>query len=88
MFRLCRETGINFFDCANIYAAGRSEEILGRLIRDCRDELVITSKVYFPDGAGRQRARALRAAISCTRSKPASEALGHRPHRRLFHPSL
>lgn len=50
MFRRCREAGINFFDCANVYAGGRSEEILGRLIADCRDEVVITSKVYYPTG--------------------------------------
>jgi len=45
MFHRCREVGINFFDCANVYAGGRSEEILGRLIADCRDEIVLTSKV-------------------------------------------
>ena len=45
MFKRCREVGINVFDCANVYAAGRSEEILGKLIADCRDELVITTKV-------------------------------------------
>ena len=50
MFRRCRDAGINFFDCANIYSQGRAEEILGRLIRDCRDELVITSKVFAPMG--------------------------------------
>jgi aryl-alcohol dehydrogenase-like predicted oxidoreductase len=50
MFRRCREVGINFFDCANVYEDGRSEEILGALIQDCRDEVVITSKVYFPMG--------------------------------------
>ncbi len=47
MFARCREAGINFFDCANVYSQGRAEEILGRLIKDCRDELVITSKVGF-----------------------------------------
>ena len=50
MFHRCREVGINFFDTANVYNDGRSEEILGRLISDCRDELVITSKVHFPTG--------------------------------------
>ena len=45
MFHRCREVGINFFDCANVYAGGRSEEILGRLIADCRDEIILTSKV-------------------------------------------
>lgn len=46
MFKRCRDAGINFFDCANVYARGRSEEILGKLIAGSRDELVITSKVY------------------------------------------
>lgn len=50
MFQYCRDQGINFFDCANVYENGASEEILGRLIRDCRQEVVITSKVYFPTG--------------------------------------
>jgi aryl-alcohol dehydrogenase-like predicted oxidoreductase len=46
IYRRCRETGINFFDCANTYAGGRSEEILGRLIKGEREQLVITTKVY------------------------------------------
>jgi len=52
MFNRCREIGINFFDCANVYGGGRSEKILGRLIADCRDELVITSKVWGAMGKG------------------------------------
>lgn len=50
MFNRCREAGINFFDCANSYAGGRSEEILGRLIAPCREEVIITSKVYSQTG--------------------------------------
>jgi aryl-alcohol dehydrogenase-like predicted oxidoreductase len=50
MFHRCREAGINFFDCANVYAGGRSEEILGQLIADCRDEIVLTSKVGVQTG--------------------------------------
>ncbi len=50
MFNRCRDAGINFFDCADVYAGGRSEEILGRLIAGSRDALVITSKVNFPTG--------------------------------------
>jgi aryl-alcohol dehydrogenase-like predicted oxidoreductase len=50
MFHRCREAGINFFDCANVYAGGRSEEILGKLIADCRDEIVLTSKVGVSAG--------------------------------------
>lgn len=48
MFHCCREAGINFFDCANVYQHGVAEEILGRLIANCRDEVVIASKFYFP----------------------------------------
>jgi len=50
MFHRCREAGINFFDCANVYQSGRAEEILGRLIADCRDAVIVTSKVHFPTG--------------------------------------
>jgi aryl-alcohol dehydrogenase-like predicted oxidoreductase len=52
MFHRCRDLGINFFDCANVYSGGRSEEILGELMADCRDDLVITSKVASAMGEG------------------------------------
>jgi aryl-alcohol dehydrogenase-like predicted oxidoreductase len=45
MFQRCREVGINFFDAADVYNQGRAEEILGRLIANCRDDIVLTSKV-------------------------------------------
>jgi aryl-alcohol dehydrogenase (NADP+) len=46
------ELGINFFDTANIYSFGLSEEITGRALRDFarRDEVVIATKVFFPVG--------------------------------------
>jgi aryl-alcohol dehydrogenase-like predicted oxidoreductase len=50
LFQRCREAGINFFDCANSYSKGRAEEILGRLIAGCRDELIITSKAFATTG--------------------------------------
>ena len=42
------ELGINFFDTANIYSIGRSEEIVGRALKDFakRDEVVIATKVH------------------------------------------
>src|SRR5271169_6337426 len=56
------EAGINFFDTANRYSLGNSEEILGRAIRDFarRDEVVIATKVYGrmrpgPNGGGLSR---------------------------------
>ena len=51
MYRACREAGINFFDCANVCNGGTSEEILGRLMADERDNLVITSKCTQPAGS-------------------------------------
>ena len=50
MFRACREAGINYFDTADQYNKGRSEEILGELIRGQRDDLVIATKCYNPTG--------------------------------------
>lgn len=46
------DLGINFFDTANCYSAGTSEEYLGRAIRNNvpRDKVVLASKVYFNDG--------------------------------------
>lgn len=52
LYAACRDAGINFFDCANVYSGGRAEEILGRLIARERDQLVLTSKVYGPMGTG------------------------------------
>lgn len=50
MFRRCRDVGINFFDCANVYANGESEVLLGQFAASCRDALVLTSKVCMPRG--------------------------------------
>ena len=56
------EAGINFFDTANVYSDGTSEEILGRALKDFsrRDEVVIATKVHGrmrpgPNGAGLSR---------------------------------
>jgi aryl-alcohol dehydrogenase-like predicted oxidoreductase len=50
MYKSCRDAGINFFDCADQYAKGKSEEILGRLMKGHRDALVITTKCFGPTG--------------------------------------
>jgi len=56
------ELGINFFDTANVYSDGTSEEIVGRALKEFarRDEVVIATKVFFrmhqgPNGAGLSR---------------------------------
>jgi len=61
-FRRAIELGINFFDIANVYSAGTSEEITGRALRDFanRDEVVIATKVHGvmrpgPNGGGLSR---------------------------------
>jgi aryl-alcohol dehydrogenase-like predicted oxidoreductase len=48
--RRALELGINFFDTANTYSDGTSEEITGRALRDFakRDEIVVATKVFFP----------------------------------------
>ncbi|MCP5149203.1 MAG: aldo/keto reductase [Ectothiorhodospiraceae bacterium] len=53
MYAACRDAGINFFDTANGYSQGRSEEILGRLMAGHRDDLVIATKCYNPQGEDR-----------------------------------
>ena len=50
MYAACREKGVNFFDCANVYNGGKAEEILGRLTAHERNDLVITSKCFFSTG--------------------------------------
>jgi len=62
LIRQAVEAGINFFDTANVYSAGTSEEIVGRALRDFdrRDEFVIATKVHGrmhdgPNGAGLSR---------------------------------
>ncbi|WP_252312854.1 aldo/keto reductase [Sinobaca sp. H24] len=51
MFNRCREAGINFFDTANNYNDSRAEEILGGFIAECRNEIVLTTKVANPTGS-------------------------------------
>lgn len=52
MYRACREAGVNCFDTADVYNGGASEEILGALIREERDRIVLASKAFFPTGKG------------------------------------
>ncbi|RYY30555.1 MAG: aldo/keto reductase [Sphingobacteriaceae bacterium] len=48
------ELGINFFDTADVYSAGASEEVVGKALRDFakRDEVVLATKVFNPMGPG------------------------------------
>ncbi|AJG22734.1 aldo/keto reductase [Cupriavidus basilensis] len=69
LIRQAIEAGINFFDTANVYSDGTSEEIVGRALKDfaSRDDVVIATKVHGrmrpgPNGAGLSR-RAILAEI-------------------------
>ena len=50
IFRRAMESGINFFDTANMYSAGSSEEIVGKLLKEFtrREDVVVATKVYYP----------------------------------------
>ncbi len=54
IFRAAIEKGIFYFDCADIYGLGASEEIVGRLLREMlpREEYVVTTKISMPMGRG------------------------------------
>lgn len=52
LYAACRDAGIDFFDCADVYSAGRAEEILGRLMAHERDRVVVTSKFGHRNAAG------------------------------------
>ena len=62
LFRKAWEAGINFFDTANVYAEGTSEEITGTILKELapRDEIVLATKVFGrmrpgPNGQGLSR---------------------------------
>jgi 1-deoxyxylulose-5-phosphate synthase len=55
IIRKALDSGITFFDTADVYSMGRSEEILGRALKDfgvARDDVVIATKAFFPVGPG------------------------------------
>ncbi len=64
IFKRAIDLGINYFDTANVYQMGSSEEITGKLVREFglnRDEIVVATKVHFdmrpgrPNGGGSSR---------------------------------
>src|SRR6266704_1815317 len=78
-FRRAIEAGINFFDTADVYSAGSSEEITGRALRDFarREEIVLATKVHGrmrpgPNGAGLSR-KAIMTAIDASLARLGTE---------------
>jgi aryl-alcohol dehydrogenase-like predicted oxidoreductase len=49
---ICLEAGVNFFDTADVYSQGASEEILGKAIAGRRNSVLISTKATFPMGKG------------------------------------
>ncbi|ASG19923.1 aldo/keto reductase [Nitrospirillum viridazoti] len=49
---LCLEAGVNFFDTADVYSRGASEEILGQAVKGRRDKVLISTKATFTMGDG------------------------------------
>ncbi len=49
---VCIDAGINLFDTANGYSDGRSEEVLAAALKGRRDEVLISTKAFFPTGPG------------------------------------
>ncbi len=52
MVNICLDSGINFFDTADIYSQGASEEILGAALKGRRDKALIATKATFSTGDG------------------------------------
>ena len=44
------DAGINLVDTADVYSAGESEEIIGKALKDRRDDVVLATKLYMPIG--------------------------------------
>ena len=71
MIDQCLDAGVNFFDTANMYNQGRSEEMLGKILAERRPRLVLASKVRHkmgeaPDDVGLSR----RFQVVCRDLKP------------------
>ncbi|BAV08654.1 Predicted oxidoreductase [Filimonas lacunae] len=52
LVNLCMDAGVNFFDTADIYSDGLSEEILGKALKGIRDKVLISTKATFTFGQG------------------------------------
>ena len=52
MVDMCLDVGINFFDTADVYSRGESEEILGKAIAGRREKMLVSTKSTFTMGAG------------------------------------
>lgn len=56
MFHLAVDKGINFFDTANVYGNGQSEEFLGEFVKNRRNDFILATKAFWPGGKDRNLA--------------------------------
>lgn len=68
--KACLEAGVTFFDTADVYGGGQSEEFLGRALEGHRDDVVVATKFALPTGDGPYRSGASRKYVvaACERS--------------------
>src|SRR5262249_61234291 len=87
--RRALELGVNFFDTANIYSDGMSEEILGRALKEFarREEVVIATKMFFPMRTGPNSCGLSRKAIM-TEIDDSLRRLGNRLYRSVPDPPV
>src|SRR4051812_8697445 len=52
LVEICIEAGVNLFDTANMYSAGKSEEVLGKALGARRKDVVLATKAFFRTGDG------------------------------------
>ena len=57
MYEACRENGVNFFDTAFVYTGGKSEKILGNLIREEREKIILITKAGSVGGSSGKNIR-------------------------------
>lgn len=77
------DAGINFFDTADMYGTGQSEEFLGKALKGRRDKVILATKFGLKMGHGMEGARALHREGAGGQSAPP----GRRSHRPLSAPS-
>jgi aryl-alcohol dehydrogenase-like predicted oxidoreductase len=80
---ICIDAGLNHFDTADVYSAGKSEEILGAAIDGRRDRVIVSTKTGFPNHAGAKEFGASREHL--TRSCEASLKRLHTDYIDIYH---
>ena len=76
MIAAARDAGINFIDTADVYNGGKSEEVVGRAIRNERDRWVVATKLDDTDGRGAATSAARRASGSSQAARRSLARLG------------